>query len=124
MRRGREAIDASFVKPVERGVSRREGDVCCFALRFFFFFGVEVVEEAVATEMGESARTEQVALSVATASCRESAGCDFHSGFVSRSAAWISGDVISIFLVRSLWFRQGLSLYKLEGSRSYVLDAN
>lgn len=94
IRSGREVIVASSVGPIERGVSTREGDVCCFALRFFFFFGVEVVEEAVATDMGESARTEEVALSVATASCRESVGSDFHSEIVSRSAAQVFGDVI------------------------------
>lgn len=87
MRSGREVIGTSSVRPDARGVSTREGGVCCFALRFFFFFGVEVVEEAVATEVGESARTEEVALSVATASCRESIGSDCPSEIVSQSAA-------------------------------------
>lgn len=87
----------SFVgAAVESGVSAREGGVCrCLALRgFFCFFGVEGVEEVVATEDGESARAGEVALSVATASW--SVGSDFHSEIVSRSAvASIFGDVIS-----------------------------
>lgn len=95
IRSGREVIVASSVRPVERGVSTREGGVCCFALRFFFFFlGVEVVDEAVATDVGESARTGKVALSVATASCRESVDNGFHSEIVSQSTARVCGDVI------------------------------
>ena len=98
MRRGREDIGESSVAAaaVESGVSTREGGDCrCLALRgFFCFFGVECVEEVVATEVGESARTEEVALSVATASW--SVGSDFDSEIVSRSAAVASifGDVI------------------------------
>lgn len=95
----------------------REGGVCCFALRFFFFFGVEVVEEAVATEIGESARTEEVALSDATASCRESVGSDCPAEIVSQSAAWIFGDVI-FDIFGSLFF--GFFLYKFEESGSYT----
>ena len=83
----------------------REGGVCCcLARRLFFFFGVEGVEEVVATEVGDSALTEEAALSVATASCRESVGSDFHSENVSRSAPAIFGDVI-FDIFGSLLFR-------------------
>jgi len=100
MRRGSEDICVSSMAATaaaaESGVSTREGGVCrCLALRgFFCFFGVEGVEEVVATEVGESARTEEAALSVATASW--SVGSDFDSEIVSRSAAVASifGDVI------------------------------
>lgn len=117
MRSGREVIGASSVgAAVESGVSTREGGVCrCLALRAFFcFFGVEGVEEVVATEVGESARTEEVALSVATASW--SVGSDFHSEIVSRSAAVASifGDVIfDMFGWLLLPFRQALSFLLL-----------
>lgn len=113
MRRGREDIGVSFVgAAVESGVSTREGGVCrCLALRGFFDFGgVEGVEEVIATEDGESARTEEVALSVATASSW-SVGSDFDSEIVSRSAAVASifGDVIfDIFGLLVLPFRQAL----------------
>ena len=117
MRSGREVIGASSVgAAVESGVSTREGGVCrCLALRgFFCFFGVEGVEEVVATELGEYARTEEVALSVATASW--SVGSDFHSEIVSRSAAVASifGDVIfDMFGWLLLPFRQALSFLLL-----------
>jgi hypothetical protein len=98
MRSGREVIGASSVETAtaESGVSTREGGVClCFARRGFFFFGVEGVDEVVATEFGESALTEEAALSVATA-CDPAVGSDFHSAeIVSRSAeASISVDVM------------------------------
>jgi hypothetical protein len=94
MRSGREDIGVSSVgAAAESGVSTREGGVCrCLARRAFFVFGVEGVEDVVATELGDSALTEEAALCVATASCRESASSD--SEIVSRSAPSIFGDVI------------------------------
>jgi hypothetical protein len=97
MRRGREDIGASSARAIaESGVSTREGGDCrCLARRGFFSLGVEGVEQVVAIEFGESALTEEVALSVATA-CDSVVGSDFHSPeIVSRSAsASIFGDVI------------------------------
>jgi hypothetical protein len=132
MRSGREVIGALSVETAtaESGVSTREGGVClCFARRGFFFFGVEGVEEVVATEFGESALTEEAALSVATA-CDPAVGSDFHSAeIVSRSAeASISGDVIfDIFGIAAAlaFFRSSNCFwvfYDLEGSRAFVLD--
>lgn len=94
MRSGREDIGVSSVgAAAESGVSTREGGVCRCLARRAFFFGVEGVEEVVATELGDSALTEEAALSVATASCRESASSD--PEIVSRSAdSSIFGDVI------------------------------
>lgn len=123
MRSGREAIGtSSAVTAAESGVSTREGGDCrCLARRSFFFFGVEGVEDVVATEFGESALTEEVALSVATA-CDSVVGSDFHSPeIVSRSAsASIFGDVIfDIFgSNRSLLFNKHcLSLLAILGNR-------
>lgn len=126
MRRGREDIGVSSVGvAVESGVSTREGGDCrCLALRgFFCFFGVEGVEEVVATELGESARTEEAALSVATASWSVDTS-DFDSEIVSRSAAVVAsifGDVIfDIFGLFTLALSSStvvsLVMY-LEGSR-------
>jgi hypothetical protein len=93
MRSGREDIGVSSVgAAAESGVSTREGGVCRCLARRAFFFGVEGVEDVVATELGDSALTEDAALSVATASCREPASSD--SEIVSRSAPSIFGDVI------------------------------
>jgi hypothetical protein len=132
MRSGSEVIGALSVEAAtaESGVSTREGGVClCFARRGFFFFGVEGVDEVVAIEFGESALTEEVALSVATA-C-DSVGSDFHSAeIVSRSAeASISGDVIFRYFLELLLsrFRSStvVSLLRndVEGSRAYVLES-
>jgi hypothetical protein len=101
MSSGREAIGVSSMgAAVESGVSTREGGVCrCLALRgFFCFFGVEGVEEVVATEVGESART------------------DFDSEVVSRSAvASMFGDVIfDIFGPLLSRFLQALSFTYLQ----------
>lgn len=132
MRSGREVIGASSARATaESGVSTREGgDCCCLARRGFFFFGVEGVEEVDATELGEAALTEEVALSVATA-CDSVVDSDLHSPeIVSRSApasASIFDDVMSIILVRYST-KHRLSLLTIfegigfEGSRAYVLD--
>lgn len=93
---GREVISSSscVVDVAASGVSTREGGVCCpLALRFFFFLGVERVEDVLATEMGESGRETEVMMSFATASCCcESAVCG-SSEIVLRSA----GRALTIF---------------------------
>lgn len=93
---GREVISSSsgVVDFAASGVSTREGGVCCpLALRFFFFLGVERVEDVLATEMGESGRETEVMMSFATASCRcEPAVCG-SSEIVLQSA----GRALTIF---------------------------
>jgi hypothetical protein len=131
MRSGREVMGALSVEAAtaESGVSTREGGVCrCFARRGFFFFGVEGVDEVVAIEFGESALTEEVALSVATA-C-DSVGSDFHSAeIVSRSALsqYVIFDIFGGSLLVWRLFVQALlfSLLRndVEGSKAYVLES-